>query len=177
MKLIVGISGASGVELGIKFIEHIPKNADIQVHIVCSKGANLVSQKENNKNIHIHSNKDLSAPIASGSFRADKMIIIPCSTNTLSKIACGIGDNLLCRSASVMLKEKKPLILAVRETPLSSIVLENMHKLSNIGVIMAPPIMGYYSKQKTLEDMERFLFGRWLDLLGIDNDIYLRWGE
>jgi 4-hydroxy-3-polyprenylbenzoate decarboxylase len=173
MKLIIAISGASGAKLGMQFVKYIPK--DIQIHIVATKKANLVLQKENQSNITIHNNKDVSASIASGSFRADAMIVIPCSTNTLAKIACGISDNLLTRSASVMLKEKKNLILAVREMPLSTIALENMHKLSSYGVSIAPPIMGYYSNQTSLEDMEKFLFGKWLDLLGIDNNLYDRW--
>ena len=174
MKLIVAISGASGAKLGMKFVQYIPK--DIQIHIVASENANLVMNKENHQsNYIIHDNKNISASIASGSFRADAMIVLPCSTNTLAKIACGIADNLLTRSASVILKERKNLVLAVREMPLSTIALENMHKLSSYGVSIAPPIIGYYSNQTNLEDMERFLFGKWLDLLGIDNDLYDRW--
>lgn len=171
MKLTVGISGASGASLGLKLIELIPKN--ITVDVVMSKHSSVVLKKENN--IKVHKNSDIGANIASGSYQSDAMIIVPCSTNTLAKIACGISDNLLTRSASVILKERKKLILAVREMPYSSIVLENMSKLSSSGVIIAPPILGYYSEQQSLEDMEDFLIGKWFDILGIEHNLYKRW--
>jgi len=95
--------------------------------------------------------------------------------NTLAKIAYGISDNLLTRSAAVMLKEKRPLLLAPREMPFSPIALENMHKLSIIGVHIAPPILGYYAAIETLEDMENFLIGKWFDLLGIEHTLFKRW--
>lgn len=171
MKLVVGISGASGVSLAQKFITKLPKN--IEVHIIQSEHSEIVFEKE--EHLHFHKNSNIAASIASGSFGVDAMIILPCSTNTLAKIAVGINDNLLTRSASVMLKEQKKLLLAVREMPLSSIVLENMTKLSQLGVIIAPPIIGYYSEQQTLEDMENFLIGKWFDLLGIENELFKRW--
>ena len=175
MKLIVGITGASGAELGVKFLKHIPKNKDLQLEVVFSKKAPVVMKKEINKNINLHNNKNIGASIASGSFQADAMIIAPCSTNTLSKIACGISDNLITRSASVMLKENKKLVLAVREMPFSAIVLENMLKLSRCNVIIAPPVLGYYSNNKTIDEMEKFIFGKWLDCLDIENDLFQRW--
>lgn len=173
MKLIVGISGASGVNLAKKFIDYLPK--EIEVFIVQSENSKIVFQKE--ENIKEFSDNDISAPISSGSFKCDAMIILPTSMNTLAKIAYGIADNLLTRTASVMIKEKKKLILAPREMPYSSIALENMLKLSNIGVIIAPPILGYYSKQQNLKDMEKFLIGKWYDLLQIEHDLFKRWGE
>lgn len=103
------------------------------------------------------------------------MIITPCSMNTLAKIACGIADNLITRAASVMIKERRTLVLAPREIPFSPIALENMHKLSMMGVIIAPPVLAYYGEQNTLEAMENFMIGKWFDLLGIDNDLYKRW--
>jgi len=171
MKLIVAISGASGVMLSTKFISYLPK--EIEVHIIMSEHSKIVFEKEHN--IIIHDNTNIAAPIASGSFKADAMIILPCSTNTLAKISVGIGDNLITRAASVMLKEHKKLILAIREMPLSTIALENMHKLSNLNVIIAPPILGYYSKQNTLEQMEDFLIGKWFDLLNIEHTLFKRW--
>ena len=173
MKLIVGISGASGVEIGVEFIKHIPK--DIELFVVNSDNSHTVYDKENRKTFAAYDNTNIAAPIASGSFGADAMIIVPCSTNTLSKIAHGISDNLITRASSVMLKERKQLILALRETPLSTIMLKNMTKLSKYGAIIAPPMLGYYSEQKSLEDMHKFLFGKWLDLLGIENRLYKRW--
>jgi len=171
MKLILGISGASGVNLAKKFVSYLPSY--IELHIVQSEHAKVVFKKE--ENIKHFDNSNISAPIASGSYRCDAMIIIPTSMNTLAKISCGIADNLLTRSASVMLKEKRKLILAPREMPYSSISLENMLKLSNLGVIIAPPVLGYYSKQNSLSQMEDFLIGKWFDLLDIKHNLYKRW--
>ncbi len=173
MKIIVSISGASGVSLGLKTLQLLPNK--IQKHLIISKNAKIVLQSE--QQIITHSEKDLSACIASGSFRADAMMIIPCSMNTLAKIACGIADNLTTRAAAVMLKENKKLLLAPREMPFSAISLQNMQKLSSLGVIIAPPVMAYYSEQTTLNEMENFIIGKWFDLLDIDNDLYKRWGE
>ena len=103
------------------------------------------------------------------------MIILPCSMNTLAKCAVGISDSLITRAFTVMLKEKRDIIVAPREMPLNSIVLKNMLTLSKLGVVIAPPILGFYSAQQSLEDMENFLIGKWLDLLKIDNNLYKRW--
>lgn len=170
-KIVVGISGASGVRLGKKFIENLPK--DYEKYVIVSENAEIVAQKENG--FTLLDNTDIAACTASGSFGADMMAVIPCSMNTLAKISHGIADNLLTRSASVIIKEKKPLLLAVRELPFSSISLENMHKLSTLNVIIAPPVAAFYANVKTLEDMENFFIGRWLDLLGIKNSLYKRW--
>lgn len=172
MKIVVGISGASGVELGLKTLELLPKN--VEKHLVISNHAHTVATKEMG-NVVLHENDNIAASIASGSFGVDAMIITPCSMNTLAKIACGISDNLITRCASVMIKEQKKLILAPRELPFSPIALENMHKLSSLGVIIAPPVMGYYSQQQTLQEMENFVIGKWFDLLNIPNDLYKRW--
>jgi 4-hydroxy-3-polyprenylbenzoate decarboxylase len=120
---------------------------------------------------------DIAASVASGSFKTDAMIILPCSMNTLAKISCGISDNLTTRAASVMIKEQRKLILAPRELPFSPIALENMLKLSKLSIIIAPPIMGYYCEPKDLGQMEDFLIGKWFDLLDIKHDLYKRWGE
>ena len=170
-KIVVATSGASGVNLGLKTLELMPK--EIETHFIMSKNSKIVLSKE--LNITTHKNKDISASIASGSFGVDAMIIAPCSMNTLAKIACGISDNLVTRCASVMIKEQKKLILAPREMPFSAIALENMQKLAHLGVIIAPPVMAYYSQQQTLEEMEDFIIGKWFDLLGIENSLYKRW--
>ena len=175
MKLILGVSGASGIKLVKKFIKYIPN--DIQLYIIETKNSHIVAKKEEKKNIIFYKNKDISAPPASGSFQADAMIIIPCSMNSLAKIAIGISDNLLTRTASVMIKEKKLLILAPRELPYSTINLRNMLTLSQEGVVIAPPNIGYYAKSKKLKDIEKFLIGKWFDLLGIKHNLYKRWGE
>lgn len=170
-KLIVGISGASGVELGIKFIQALPK--EIEKYVIISEHAKVVFEKE--ENIFLLDDENIGAISASGSFKSDAMVIIPCSMNTLAKVAYGIADNLLTRSASVMIKEKRPLLLAPREMPFSPIALENMLKLSTFGIHIAPPILGYYADIKTLEDMENFLIGKWFDLLGIEHTLFKRW--
>ncbi len=171
MKIVVASSGASGVNLGIKMLKLLPENID--KHFIMSKNSQTVLDKE--MGVKYHENEDISASIASGSFGIDAMIIAPCSMNTLAKIACGIADNLVTRCASVMIKEHKKLILAPREMPFSAIALENMHKLASLGIIIAPPVMAYYSQQQTLEDMENFIIGKWFDLLGIENTLYKRW--
>lgn len=171
MKIVVGISGASGASLGLKFLNYLPNDAI--KHLIVSEHAKIVLEKE--ENTILHQNTEIWASVASGSYGADAMIITPCSMNTLAKIACGIADNLITRAASVMIKERKILILAPREIPFSPIALENMHKLSMMGVIIAPPALAYYGEQTTLEDMENFMIGKWMDLMGIDNNLYKRW--
>lgn len=184
MRLIVAITGASGVNLGLKFIELLPTN--IETFVVLSSSAKKALKYENKsdyksllqqEHITLFKDKDIAAPIASGSFKTDKMIIVPCSMNTLAKCAYGISDSLITRAFSVMIKEKREVVLAPRELPLSTIALENMLKLSQLGVTIAPPILGYYSEQSTLDDMEKFLIGKWFDFLKIDNNLYKRWKE
>jgi flavin prenyltransferase len=170
-KIVIATSGASGVNLGLKALELLPET--IEKHFIMSKNSQIVLKKE--MNVTTHNKEDISASIASGSFGVDAMIIAPCSMNTLAKIACGISDNLVTRCAAVMLKEQKRLILAPREMPFSAIALENMHKLSTLGVVIAPPVMAYYSEQQSLDEMENFIIGKWFDLLGIENNLYKRW--
>ncbi len=172
MKLIVAITGASGVQLGKKFVDYLPENID--VHVVVSDNALTVDSFENRR-VTLHRSEDIAASISSGSFRVDITAVIPCSMNTLAKIACGISDNLATRVAAVALKEQKKLLLAPREMPFSAIALENMHKLAALSVIIAPPVIGYYSDASTLEDMEKFIIGKWYDVLGIPNELYTRW--
>lgn len=171
MKLVIAISGASGVHLGLKIKECLPEY--VEAYLIATDSAKTVLDKEQG----VYMDKDISAPMASGSFGADAMIVAPCSVNTLAKIACGISDNLTTRAASVMIKERKKLLLAPREMPFSPIALENMLKLSRIGVEIMPPMLGYYSDIKSLEDMERYIIGRWFDILGIENKLFKRWGS
>ena len=173
MKIVVGISGGSGAGLGLKLLRALP--SDIQKHLIISDHAQIVLEKE--ENLTLHKNDEIWASVASGSYGADAMIITPCSMNTLAKIACGIADNLITRAAAVMIKERRTLVLAPREIPFSPIALENMHKLSMMGVIIAPPVLAYYAEQNTLEAMENFMIGKWFDLLGIENNLYKRWDD
>ena len=172
MKLVVAISGASGVDLGLKFIKYLPSSID--AHLIVSNSAKIVEKLENKK-VTLYSNKDIAASISSGSFRVDATAIIPCSMNTLAKIACGISDNLITRTAAVALKEQKKLLIAPREMPFSAIALENMQKLAALGVIIAPPVIAYYSDIETIEDMEKFIIGKWYDSLGIEHNLFKRW--
>jgi len=171
-KIIVAASGASGVFIADKILTSLPQ--EVQKHFIKTQNSTTVAMNEHS-NLIIHENSDIAASIASGSYQADAMIVAPCSMNTLAKIACGIADNLVTRAAAVMIKEQKKLLLAPREMPFSAIALENMLKLSRLGVIIAPPILGYYSNQHTLDQMEDFVIGKWFDLLGIDNTLYKRW--
>lgn len=187
-RIIVGISGASGVELGLRFLHFLPQ--ELEKYCVITQGAQCTILAENCKHkenlntilaevlqeiprLTLLEDTDLSACIASGSFVCEAMAVIPCSQNTLAKIACGICDTLLTRAASVMIKENRKLLLAPREMPFSPIVLENMLKLSTLGVRIAPPIFGYYAG-KSLEDLEKCLIGKWCDSLSIPFD-YARW--
>jgi len=171
VKIIVAISGGSGVNLGLKFINSLPK--EISKYLIISKNAKTVFKEE--EGVEIFDDEDIAATLASGSFGCDMMIVLPCSMNTLAKISCGIADNLTTRAASVMIKERKKLLLSPRELPYSAIALENMLKLSKLGVLIAPPVLGYYSNPESLSDMEDFLIGKWFDLLGIKNNLYKRW--
>lgn len=185
-KLVVGISGASGVHLGLRLIESIPES--IELFVVVSEGAKKVAHYEmqndlienlhhlGRKNLTICNEDELHSPIASGSFGIEAMAIVPTSMNVLAKIAHGFCDDLLSRCASVMLKEKRKLLLAPREMPLSPIALRQMSELSALGVLIAPPVAGYYAKVENLDSLERFFVGKWLDGLGIENNLYERWG-
>jgi len=173
MRVVIAVSGASGATLGLKALSLLPEH--IEKHLIVSDNSKVVLNKE--QNVTVHNNNNIAASIASGSFKVDAMLILPCSMNTLAKIACGIADNLITRAASVMIKEHRCLVLAPREMPFSAIALENMHKLSTLGIFIAPPTLAYYSEQQTLEDMENFMIGKYFDLMGIENDLYKRWND
>ena len=180
MRLVVGITGASGVGLGLRLLKLVPK--EIEVYCVLSKSAKTALYLEGQNislpeyaNIIYYDDESIGACIASGSFLTDGMIIVPCSMNTLAKCAVGIADSLITRAFSVMLKERRRVVLAPREMPFNTIHLENMTKLSSLGVIISPPMLGYYSKQQSLKEMEHFLIGKWFDSLGIPHTLFERW--
>lgn len=170
MRLVVAVTGASGAQFGYRIVEKLP--AKVKPYLILTENAKEVIRHEN---LHTYEENDMAAPIASGSFPSDAMIVAPCSMNTLAKIAYGIADNLVTRTAAVMIKERRPLLLAPREMPFSAIALENMLKLSRLGTLIAPPVMGYYSDHETVEEMENFVIGKWFDLLGIEHNLYKRW--
>ena len=204
MKIIVGISGASSVHLGIRVANEILA-AGHEVCAIISDGArvtfksekaweylgnsrilkaNLENSRIPNENflqieefldekIDIQSNMWDAA--ASGSSGYEAMIIAPCSSNTLAKVAAGICDNLLLRAAAVMLKEQRKLIIAPREMPFSPLSIKHMSELSGLGVMFAPPMIAHYSKPLSLNDAENFIIGKWLDCLNIKNNLFKRW--
>ncbi|MFH1126779.1 MAG: UbiX family flavin prenyltransferase [archaeon] len=184
MRIIVAITGASGVEIGIRALEEL-KKAGIETHTILSEAAKLVMKHETDEkkameritrnSDRLYSEKDLDASIASGSYKVDGMIIAPCSMKTLASIATGYADNLVSRAADVQIKQKRTLVLVPRETPLSSIHLENMLKLSNLGVWIIPPVLSFYTQPKTIGDMIANTVGRILDAFGITHKLYRRW--
>ncbi|HEX4117575.1 MAG TPA: UbiX family flavin prenyltransferase [Rhizomicrobium sp.] len=182
-KLVIGLSGASGVAYGIRLLEAL-KELRIESHLVMSKPAQLTIGYETDltpkqvaaKADHVHPIDDIAAPIASGSFKTRGMIVAPCSVRTMSEIATGVTTNLLTRAADVMLKERRPLILMVRETPLHLGHLRTMTALAEMGAIILPPMPAFYAEPKTLSDLVDQMAGRALDLLGYTWPMK-RWGE
>lgn len=182
MKLIVGISGASGVIYGVRLLELLNKE-NVETHLVFTPLSEKILEQETDfkkqKLIELatyhYKIDDLAAPISSGSFLTQGMIIIPCSMKTLAGIACGYSDNLLLRAADVTLKEKRTLIIVPRETPLRKIHLENMLRLANEGAAILPAMPGFYYNPKTLDDVINHIVGKVLDILKINNNLYQRW--
>lgn len=177
------MTGASGAILGIKFLEEL-KKLEVETELVISEKAEIIIKTETNydikevrqlatKNYDVN---DLTAAPASGSYKVDKMVVIPCSMKTLAAVANGYSDNLISRVADVMIKERRRLILVVRETPLNAIHLENMLKLTKLGVVIFPPIPSFYHKPKNVDDIVNHTIGRILDQAGIEINIK-RWGD
>jgi len=181
-KIIVGITGSSGATYGVKLL-HMLRKLSIESHLIVSKSANITITTELDKSIaeiigladFVYKPSDIAARISSGSFRADGMIIAPCSMKTLSAIASGYEDNLIARAASVVMKEQKKLVLMTRETPLHAIHLENMLKLSRAGVVINPPVPAFYNKPTTIDDIVTHSVARVLDLFDIDACAIKRW--
>jgi flavin prenyltransferase len=187
-RLVVGISGASGVIYGVRLMELIqslPRESRPETHLVMSKAAEVTLAHETDlkvADVHgcadvVHANKDIGASIASGSFRTMGMIIAPCSVKSMSEIASGVTDTLLSRAADVVLKERRRLVCMVRETPLHSGHLRTMLALSDMGAIIAPPVAAFYAKPRSLKDMIDHTLGRVLDLFDMDPGTVKRWKE
>ncbi|SHI32515.1 UbiX family flavin prenyltransferase [Desulfofundulus thermosubterraneus] len=183
MRIILGITGASGAVYGITLLEQL-KLSGIETHLILSPWAAKTIALETRWTpeqvmalaSYSYTANDLAAPVASGSFMHQGMVIAPCSMKTLASIAWGYSDNLITRAADVTIKERRPLILMIRETPLSAIHLENMLKLARLGVIIMPPVPSFYQHPETIEDLVLQTTGRVLDLLGIENSLVKRWG-
>jgi 4-hydroxy-3-polyprenylbenzoate decarboxylase len=183
-RLIVGIAGASGVIYGIRTLELL-RATGIETHLVMSPAAELTMSYETDikpKAVRemasqFHPIGDVGASISSGSFKTLGMLIVPCSVHTMSEIAYGVTDNLLSRAADVVLKERRRLVIALRETPLHSGHLRTMAQLSDIGGIVAPIVPAFYTRPKTIQDIVDHSVGRLLDLFGIDLGTVHRWKE
>jgi len=198
MKLfIVAITGATGVIFGIKLVEELLKTEN-KVYLTISKPAFFIIKDEaginwdgetesgrekkiqkyfSSKNVKYYSEDNLSAPISSGSFLTDGMFVVPCTMKTLSGIATGYASNLIERTADVVIKEGRSLLLAPREMPFSAIHLENMLKLARLGVKIVPPIPAFYHKPKGIDDIVDFVVGKILDSAGIRHNLFKRWGK
>ena len=174
MKILVGITGASGITYAKRLIEVLGEK-DIETDCIASDAAKKIAKHEGVK-FDCFSEDDIEAAFASGSFHVDAMVIVPCSMKTLSAVATGYASNLITRSADVMIKEGRKLVLVPRETPLSPIHLENMLKLSRIGVTILPAMPAFYPKPERIEDMVDFIVGKILDNLGVENNMFKRWG-
>jgi flavin prenyltransferase len=181
-RLIVGISGASGTVYGVRLLEML-RHAEVETHLVMSKSAEMTLAYETDlkpKDVRAlaavhYPNSDIGAAISSGSFPTMGMVIAPCSIRTMSEIACGVTASLLSRAADVVLKERRRLVLAIRETPLHVGHLRNMTTLAEIGAVVAPIVPAFYNRPKTVDDIINHTCGRLLDLFGIDTGIVKRW--
>jgi 4-hydroxy-3-polyprenylbenzoate decarboxylase len=183
-RLLIGISGASGVVYGIRLLELLRPTV-IETHLVMSRTAEQTLAYETDRKVkevkaladQVHASDDLGAAISSGSFQTMGMIVAPCSVKTLAEIATGVTTTLISRAADVTLKERRRLVLMVRETPLHAGHLKNMLAATEIGAIIAPPVPAMYARPQSLEEMVDHSLGRVLDLFGIDTGRILRWGE
>jgi 4-hydroxy-3-polyprenylbenzoate decarboxylase len=183
-RLIVGITGASGVIYGARLLALL-RNLPVETHLVISRSAEVTLALETDlkpadlraRADVVHAIGDMAAPISSGSFRTLGMVIAPCSIRSMSEIATGVTTTLLTRAADVVLKERRRLVLAVRETPLHTGHLRTMTTLSEMGAVIAPPVPAFYAKPQSLDDMIDHSLGRLLDLFGLDSGTVRRWGE
>ena len=183
-RIVVGISGASGVVYGVRLLEML-READVETHLVMSRSAEVTLAHETSLKVadvraladHWHQQADIGAAISSGSFRTLGMIVAPCSMRSMSEIATGVTSGLLTRAADVVLKERRRLVLMVRETPLHLGHLRTMTRLAEMGAIVAPPVPAFYARPATVADMVDQSAGRVLDLFGIDNRLVRRWKE
>ena len=183
-RLIVGISGASGVRYGVRLLQ-ILRDLPVESHLVLSKAAEITLAYETDLKVAevtaladvVYPAGDVGAAISSGSFQTLGMVIAPCSVRSMSEIATGVTSNLLTRAADVVLKERRRLVLMLRETPLHTGHLRSMLALSEMGAIIAPPVPGFYANPQSIDEMVDHTVGRVLDLFGLDAGTVKRWGE
>ena len=183
MRLIVGMSGASGVIYGVRLLEVLKAESNVETHLVMSDSARMNINLETDwsaKDVlaladHVYSNRDIAASIASGSFRTDGMIVAPCAIKTLSAVTNSYADSLIVRAADVVLKECRRLVLVPRETPLHTGHCELLYRASQLGAIIAPPMPAHYIKPQSVDDLINHHVGRILDLFSIDCGFVKRW--
>ncbi|KAG8163932.1 hypothetical protein KVR01_005850 [Diaporthe batatas] len=181
-RIIVAITGATGAQIGIRLLQTL-RRLNVETHIIISKWAAETIKWETDYTPaaikaladYSYSSHDLAAPIASGSYRVDGMIVAPCSVKTLAAINAGICDDLVTRAADVCLKERKRLVLSVRETPFSEIHLRNMMEVTRAGAIIAPPVVAFYTRPSSIDDILDQMVGRLLDLFDLDARNFERW--
>jgi 4-hydroxy-3-polyprenylbenzoate decarboxylase len=185
LRILVGLSGASGIIYGMRLVEYLSERQLIEA-VIYTKPAEVVAYYEEGINLRDWLNRmainsfredEIAAPYASSSNAADAMVIIPCSMNTLASIANGLSNNLLTRAALTMLRLKRPLILVIRETPLGLAELRNMLKAALNGATILPASPAFYHKPRTIDDMVNFVVGKVLDVLGIKHDLYKPWSD
>lgn len=182
-KLVLGITGASGFIYALRLIEHLKHIKNVEIHLVMTKAAQITRAQETSVPLAelkkmvdcYHPIEDIGASIASGSFKHDGMLILPCSMNTLAELSCGITNNLLTRAADVCLKERRKLLIMPRETPLHAIHLKNMATLSELGVIIYPPMPAFYHHPQSIEEMVDHTIGRILSLFDIEQNLSPEW--
>ncbi len=182
-RVVVGLSGASGAIYGIRFLELLRAMPDVETHLVVSDAAKRTIAEETDwavKDVlalagHRHDNKDIGATIASGSFKTDGMVIVPCSIKTAASVAHCLADNLMTRAADVTLKEGRPLILVVRETPLHLGHLRVLTALAEMGAVILPPMPAFYNRPKQIEDLVDHTLARVLDRLGLPQRLVTEW--
>jgi len=181
-RLIVGITGASGAIYGVRLLERL-RELPVETHLIASRWARVTIEHETQRSFAevrdladvAYSEGDQSAAVSSGSFVTDGMIIAPCSMKTVGAIANGFAHNLICRAADVVLKERRPLVLAVRETPLHAVHLRNLATLSDLGAVIAPPVPAFYARPTSLDEMVDYTVLRLLDQVGVHEDNPGRW--
>ncbi len=183
MRLVIGMTGSTGVIYGIRMLE-VLKEHNVETHLVITEWAKKCLAMETNRTLDdvkrlatsYSDDSNLAAGISSGTYKTNGMMVIPCSMKTLSSIANGYDETLVARAAGVTLKESRKLVLVPRETPLTAINLENMLKLAKLGVVILPPVPGFYTKPKSIDELIDHTVGKCLDQFNIEHDLYKRWG-
>ncbi len=183
-RIIIAITGATGAIYGVRLLQRLAAIPGVETHLVISDAANLTLHQEvglQRRDVEafahvVHRNREIGATIASGSFQSEGMVIAPCSMKTLAAVAHGLSDNLIARAADVVLKERRRLILMVRETPFNLAHLRNMTAVTEMGGIVFPPLPSFYNRPATIDEMVDHTVARVMDLLGVANDLAPRWG-